>query len=239
MADLRIAYVGDSQGEALFPRLEKRLAQALGLAGTQRTLTTVLSRAQRGWSERNYQTDNTLPAQLAEARPDVVIIGLGGNNSVKDTARYLATVRWVLDAAREAGAAQIIWLGPAAATKEPFKSNKEWTRSAQSTALSAESDVVWVDMFPFTGSGHATDGVHFVMSHYDKWATQLAKSLSSVFSKATASQAQNKEERADDGGNRGVWAAVGIGVLALVSLGFAIKRVLRPSRKPRPLITNR
>lgn len=239
MSDLRVAYIGDSQGEALFPRLEKRLAQALGIGGTKKTLTTVLSRAQRGWSERNYQTDNTLPAQLAEARPDVVVIGLGGNNSVKDTARYLATVRWVLDAAREAGAAQIIWLGPAAATKEPFKGNKEWTRAAQTTALSAEPDVVWVDMFPFTGTGHSTDGVHFVMSHYDKWATQLAKSLSSVFSKATASRSPNKEESTDDGGNRGVWAAVGISVLALVSLGFAIKRVLRPSRKPRPLISNR
>lgn len=233
MTDLRVAYVGDSQGEALFPRLERRLAQALGLANAQRSLTTVFTRAQRGWSERNYQTDNTLPAQLAEARPDVVVIGLGGNNSVKDTTRYLATVRWVLDAARAAGATRIIWLGPAAATKEPFKGNKEWTRATQTTALSAEPDVVWVDMFPFTGTGHSTDGVHFVMSHYDKWATQLAKSLATVVSSASPASAQLPEKKTS------AWPIIGFGVLVLVSVGFTFQRLLRPSRKPRPLIQRR
>lgn len=242
MADLRIAFIGDSQGEALFPRLEKRLGQALTLLGIPHKLSVVFSRAQRGWAERNYQVDNTLPQQLADAAPNVVVIELGGNNSTKNAATYLASVRWMLDAARASGAGKIIWLGPAAATKEPFKGNKEWTRNTQSTALTAEDDVAWVDMFPFTATGQGADGVHFITSHYDKWATQLAKALAPLLREIPDSRRVARGE--DETKERSLLPYVGGGIALLVVAGFLVQtvraRLLRPRRKSdRPLISNR
>jgi lysophospholipase L1-like esterase len=135
----------------------------------------VLSRFQRGWSEGSYKKDGTLLAQLAAAKPDTVVIELGGNNSSLSDASYRPNIDWVLAAAKASGARTILWLGPAAATKEPYKSNKEWTRSYQSQYL-PQKGVIWYDNFPHTQSGHV-DGVHFGGSVYNAWAPVLVEQI--------------------------------------------------------------
>lgn len=164
---MKIALIGDSQSEALWPRVKKLLPPSIEV---------VLTRTQRGWSESNYMKEGLLPQQLAETRPDLVVIELGGNNATLNTEKYASYVNWMLKAARDSGATRVLYLGPAAATKEPYASNKVWTRGAQPAILSASPDVVWVDSFPHTQSGHV-DGVHFGAKTYDAWAPHIVTAI--------------------------------------------------------------
>lgn len=163
---MRIALIGDSQSEALWPRVQKAMPDA----------TFVLVRTQRGWSEWHYQKEGLLPQQLQEARPDLVVVELGGNNAFLSEAKYRPGVDWVLKAARDAGATRILYLGPAAATKEPYKSNKVWTRNFQQTYLPQQAGVTWMDSFPATQTGHV-DGVHFGGSTYNAWAPLIVSAV--------------------------------------------------------------
>ena len=148
---LRVALIGDSQSEVLWPLLQKLMPQH----------DFVLVRTQRGWFELQYKNEGKLAQELLDAKPDLVIVELGGNNYLSSDSKYQSNVDWVLSAARSGGARQILWVGPAAAAKEPFKTNKEWTRSFQERYLPKQADVIWMDSFPYTKSGHADDGVHF------------------------------------------------------------------------------
>jgi lysophospholipase L1-like esterase len=160
---VKIALIGDSQSEALWPRVQKALPQH----------TFSLVRTQRGWSELNYMKEGKLAQQLEDAKPDLVVIELGGNNATLSNEKYQSYVDWMLKAARESGARKIIYYGPAAATKEPFKSNKEWTRAFQKQYLSSQPSVVWYDNFPYTQTGQV-DGVHFSAKTYDPWSKVIA-----------------------------------------------------------------
>lgn len=171
----RVALVGDSQAEALWPRVQKAMPD----------VDFVLSRFQRGWSEWSYRKDGTLAQQLLDARPDLVVIELGGNNSFLTDGTYRPNVDWLLDAVRASGAKHVLWLGPAAATKEPFKTNKEWTRAYQSQYLPAQN-VTWYDNFPHTQSGHV-DGVHFGPSVYNAWAPILVEQIRKTLASTDAS----------------------------------------------------
>lgn len=207
MTPPRIALIGDSQAEALWPRVQKLLPEA----------DFVLSRFQRGWSEWSYKNDGTLAAQLAAARPDLVVIELGGNNSFLTDAKYRPNIDWMLSAARASGAKKVLWLGPAAATKEPYKSNKEWTRSYQSQYL-PQKDVTWYDNFPHTQAGHV-DGVHFGGSVYNAWAPVLAEQIR----KAAEAAGANSLPRLSASQKKALLAVFGVlggGVL----LAFVLKR---------------
>jgi lysophospholipase L1-like esterase len=171
----RVALIGDSQAEALWPRVQKAMPD----------VDFVLSRFQRGWSEWSYKNDGTIAQQLIDARPDLVVIELGGNNSFLTDVKYRPNVDWMLNAAKASGAKHVLWFGPAAATKEPFKANKEWTRAYQSQYLPSQG-VTWYDNFPHTLSGHA-DGVHFKPSVYNTWAPALVEQIRGAISSLDAS----------------------------------------------------
>ena len=166
MSKPRVALIGDSQAEALWPRVQKAMPD----------VDFVLSRFQRGWSEWSYKNDGTVAQQLAATQPELVVFELGGNNSFLTDSKYKPNVDWLLNAARASGARRILWLGPAAATKEPFKANKEWTRATQSQYMPSQSDVIWYDNFPHTQEGHV-DGVHFNGRVYDAWAPVLVEQI--------------------------------------------------------------
>jgi lysophospholipase L1-like esterase len=211
----RVALVGDSQAEALWPRVQKAMPE----------VEFVLSRFQRGWSEWSYKNDGTITQQLATAKPDLVVFELGGNNSFLTDAKYRPNVEWLLDAARNCGARTILWLGPAAATKEPFKSNKEWTRSYQSQFMPNQPGVIWYDDFPHTQSGHV-DGVHFNGRVYDAWAPVLVGQI------RNALQNQVPAVVTEQTGTNGKMVAVGFGVLFTgVLLAYGMKRLLRPTKR--------
>lgn len=166
---VKIALIGDSQSEALWPRVQKAMPDA----------EFVLVRTQRGWAESHYRKEGKLPEQLAAAHPDLVVIELGGNNATLSAPTYQASVDWMLSAARQSGASRILYLGPAAATKEPYKSNKVWTRAFQQAYLPTQPGVTWVDSFPYTQTGHV-DGVHFGGKTYDAWAPQIVTAIQTL-----------------------------------------------------------
>jgi hypothetical protein len=165
---LRVALIGDSQSEVLWPLLKKSMPQH----------DFVLVRTQRGWFELQYKNEGKLAQELLDAKPDLVIVELGGNNYLTSAVKYQPAVDWMLNAARAGGARQVLWVGPAAAVKEPFKSNKEWTRGFQQQHLQTQPDVVWMDSFPYTQSNHADDGVHFKGSSVHRaWASAIEQQV--------------------------------------------------------------
>jgi lysophospholipase L1-like esterase len=201
---MKIALIGDSQSEVLWPRVQKALPQH----------QFVLVRTQRGWAESHYRNEAKLEQQLADAKPDLVVIELGGNNATLNDEKYQASVDWMLNAARKSGAKSILYFGPAAATKEPFKSNKEWTRTFQSKYLPSQAGVTWYDNFPHTQTGHA-DGVHFGQSTYSTWAAAIVPVIESA---ATGSGGFSLVPRTPGGK-----VAAGIVlVAALALLGYAL-----------------
>lgn len=170
-ARLRIALIGDSQSEVLWPLLQKSMPQH----------DFVLVRTKRGWFELSFKSEGKLAQELLDARPDLVVIELGGNNYLTSEGKYQPAVDWMLNAARAGGARQVLWVGPAAAVKEPFKSNKEWTRGFQEKYLPKQPDVVWMDSFPYTQTGHADDGVHFKGSSVHRsWASAIEQKIEGV-----------------------------------------------------------
>lgn len=163
---MRYALVGDSQGQGLFPHLQKHL-EAAGHAVT-------LSRAVPGKPPSWWARDASLPGQLAGAQPDVVVYLIAGNNTDFNPASYGQSVATVVGYARSAGARTIYWLSPGTATKEPFTSNHNRTAEIEPPIMQSLG-VTWLDMRPLTLTGHRSDGVHFVIpSAYQAWAAQVA-----------------------------------------------------------------
>lgn len=201
---VRIALIGDSQSEALWPRVQKVLPHH----------DFVLVRTQRAWAESHYKSEGKLEQQLKDAKPNLVVIELGGNNATLNDEKYKASVDWMLNAARQSGAKKILYFGPAAATKEPFKGNKEWTRSFQSKYLPGQPGVAWYDNFPHTQTGQV-DGVHFGGPTYNTWAAALVP----VIDSAAKSSAGFDLVPATPGGK----IAAGILLIAvLVGVGYAV-----------------
>ena len=168
-----IALIGDSQSQALWPRVTKALS-AQGY-------TVVLSEANPSWSENSYRTKMpSLPAALAAARPEVVVIELGGNASPsKGEAAYREDVAWLVDAARAAGAKRIIWFGPAtsiASIDADTADRHEKIANMQASLLPAMG-VEWYDSRPITTTDQRSDGVHFERPGYERWAAWIVERI--------------------------------------------------------------
>lgn len=171
----RIALIGNSQSEALWPLVRSAMP----------THEFVLVRTERGWFEYGYKNEGKVAQQLKDAKPDVVVIELGGNNYLTTAGKYQPYVDWMLEAARQSGAKRILWLGPAAATKEPNKTNKEWTRGFQQSYLTPQPNLTWMDSFPYTQTGHR-DGVHFSAKVYKPWSEVIVAAIEAEVKAATS-----------------------------------------------------
>lgn len=176
-----IAFIGDSHAEALWPRVEKRIA------GTG--YEVVLKEANRGWSEASYRSKKpTLPATLAAARPDVVVIEIGGNAQPSGGEdKYRSDVEWLVSAAKAAGAGRILWFGPATSDANiaaETASRHDWAAEMQRAILPALG-VEWYDSRPTTLTGQRSDGVHFDSSAYDRWAAEIAARILAPATKST------------------------------------------------------
>jgi lysophospholipase L1-like esterase len=169
-----IALIGDSQSQALWPRVTKALS-AQGY-------TVVLSEANPSWSENTYRTKMpSLPAALASAKPEVVVIELGGNaRPSKGEAAYREDVAWLVDAARASGAKRIIWFGPAtsiASINADAADRHEKIANMQAYMLPAMG-VEWYDSRPITMTDQKQkDGVHFERPGYDRWAAWIVERI--------------------------------------------------------------
>lgn len=166
-----LALIGDSHAQAIWPRVQRALAST--------EYSVVLLEANPGWSEASYRSRAPeLPAQLKQAAPNVVVFGLGGN-AQKTGEAYAEDVRWLVAAAKDAGAKRIIWYGPAtsvASINLDAATRHERTADAQKILL-PELGVEWYDSRPLTMTEHRSDGVHFTPAGYDRWANAFLGTL--------------------------------------------------------------
>lgn len=170
-ADQRIFIVGDSHVQMLGPMLARRLERdGFVVEGWE---------SRPGWSTARYRRCGDLGRLLvAHGRPEIVVVSLGGNDIVSSRRRYRRELVWVVEQARAAGAAQVVWLGPAtsdgdassraAATGARHERNAELQRQ-----ILPDLGVKWVDSRPLTRANHRRDGVHFTRAGYSSWATAI------------------------------------------------------------------
>lgn len=162
-----VALIGDSHSQALFPRVRPQL--------TAGGLRVVLEEARPGWSLSRYIADGVIE-RIESARPDLVIVSLGGNDRPAATANYPAMVQDFLDRLFASGVEHVVWNGPAdtsiAADVSVTRAHRQ-VRDLLRDTLSLQDNVTWVDAFPVTGSGHRADGVHFEGPGYTRWANHL------------------------------------------------------------------
>lgn len=167
---VRVALVGDSHAQVVWSLFKARLGD-LG--------TVVFSRAEPGWEIRSYQQDGKLADQIQEARPDVVVFGVGGNNFELTASAYVKRLEWAVETARKAGARWILWVGPATALPDDVAARHEATAALQQ-ALLPPLGVTWIDARPWTRTGHQDDGVHFKTATYTTWAESVLAKLRDV-----------------------------------------------------------
>jgi hypothetical protein len=164
---MKIALVGDSHTQVVWPLLSTLLQSA----GHK----IVLQRSQPGWDVRSYQTENALSGQLYNAKPDIVVFGLGGNNFELNNS-YENRIAWVIQAAKNAGARTVLWVGPATAKDKNASTRHEWTANFIANQA-GNYGFSFLDTRPFTLSGHREDGVHFTSTVYRDWAQRVKSAL--------------------------------------------------------------
>ena len=196
---MRVALIGNSHSQALWPRVQDAL-EAAGHAVT-------LSRAEPGWTAARYRTEGALEGELLQAAPDYVIVELGANNwNFNDS--YFDAVRWLIDAAKAAGARTVLWLGPptsdAAIAPDTARAH-ERTSNMQSQHIESLG-ARWGDTRDWTRTGHRSDGVHYTSAGYDSWAAHIVAAFESNQRKVPV----------------GVWLGVGA-VARLAALAYRVR----------------
>jgi lysophospholipase L1-like esterase len=192
---MRISLIGDSHAQALWPRV------TAALSGQHDVVNSI---AQPGWSEAKYLSSWQLPGIFAAARPDLVVYELGGNNQALNASAYRPTVESLVRLAREQGA-QVLWVGPATAYREPWASAHEATANLQKSILPGLG-VTWLDSRGVTQSApHSADGVHLQPAGYDAWARAITSTIQGL--------APNRRQIAsrEEGNTAGV--VLGLGLL--------------------------
>jgi hypothetical protein len=162
---MRIALIGDSHSQALWPIVRPALAAAGHIV--------VLQEANPGWSEAKYLS-STLGAKLAGAKPDLVVYELGGNNMKMDMASYRNDALGLVQLAKQAGAS-VLWLGPPSSNAAVAASTS--ARHEATANMQEQLGLDWVDSRPYTLSNHRSDGVHFDSTGYNNWAKSVLPQL--------------------------------------------------------------
>ena len=167
---MKVALVGNSHAQALWPRVQRSL-EAAGHVVT-------LARAEPGWTAARYRSEGLVGEQLLQAAPDYVIIELGANNWNRGDS-YFDDVKWLIDSAKAAGARTVLWLGPPApnpAVAPDIAKAHEITSNMQAAtipSLGAE----WVDTRNWASTSHGSDGVHYTLAGYDSWSERILASF--------------------------------------------------------------
>lgn len=165
----RVVLIGDSHMEALGPRLSRSLPQ-LGV-------TVLGATANRGKSARWYVTQGIVPSLTRGA--DVVIFELGGN----DASQHRLPEEHKRDVAAligQARPAEVIWIGPGVTERADLEAYRGPLRMAQK-AIVRGAKGAWIDSQGLTRkSDLRSDGVHFTMPGYDRWAALLQQRLATV-----------------------------------------------------------
>ena len=170
---MRIALVGDSHSQAVFPILSKLLRE--------RGDDIVLQISKPGWDIVSFKKEGKLESSLIEANPDMVIFSLGGNNQILSE-RYNDELDWITGIARKANEnVNIIYVGPAKSLRIDVERRHQFTNNMIRRYCN-EHNIKFIDVYPITMSGHRDDKVHFNSDTYKKWATYVFNQLNSVIS---------------------------------------------------------
>ena len=130
--------------------------------------------AHRGKGVRWYLDETRLDRILAELRPTILVVELGANDTA--TPAYEDLLGQFVRKVKAAGA-QIVWVGPPAATNPEVDARHRAVTTVQSFYL-GEKGVPFIDARPMTADlDHARDGVHFTRAGYDEWARRLAPAI--------------------------------------------------------------
>jgi lysophospholipase L1-like esterase len=167
---VRVALIGDSHSQAIWPRLSPLLI-SLGH-------DVVMERAEAGWSAKSYRDEGRLHLQLIEASPEIVIIELGANNfDFSDS--YLENLRYMVEAAKQAGARKVLWFGPATVDSKiaPEHSIGHIKTAEMQSSFLPSMKTKWFDSQPWTLRDHGSDGVHFTNAGYDSWTNHIFRSF--------------------------------------------------------------
>lgn len=175
-ASFRVALIGDSHSQALWPHLRKDL-EALGH-------TVVLEEARAGWSEKSYLREGHLPGKLRASRPDLVVFELGGNNQDMNGESYQKQAEALVDLAHQVGAS-VVWFGPprSNANRAANTARRHEITAEMQALLLPQTGTAWFDSRPFTETGHREDGVHFNRATYTNWAAAMLPRIESAMNR--------------------------------------------------------
>lgn len=170
--------VGDSHVRMLGPMLRDQLEDdGLRVLGYE---------SRPGWSTARYQRAGDLrDVLLANGRPEVVVVSLGGNDFVGSRESYREQLAWIVSEARAAGAREVIWIGPATSdatvSERAARTGARHERNAElQRELLPELGARWVDSRPVTVAHHGRDGVHFTREGYAGWAGSVRPEVERV-----------------------------------------------------------
>lgn len=147
----RIAMIGDSHSQILFPLL----ASSLRSKGHE----IVYQVSNAGWGVKSYNQRPDIVSDLVQTDPDVVIVSLGGNNQKTDD-RYREDVKTFI---KSLGAKSIVWIGPFYSTRDDVQRRHQWTDLWLKHRL--PSSARYIQTMDISKDGH-TDQVHFTRSKY-------------------------------------------------------------------------
>lgn len=159
---MKIALIGDSHSQAVFPRLVP-LLEAEGHE-------VVWQVSKPGWGARSLLSAGSA---APPAETEAVMVSLGGNNhDLSDS--YGETVDAFLDGMQ---GLRVAWVGPAASDASIAPSTAarhEWTARFLGPHL-RKRGIAFIDARRFTREGHRNDGVHFTSAAYDRWADSVLR----------------------------------------------------------------
>jgi hypothetical protein len=198
---IRTALIGDSHARVVFRTMEKLLPQA--------GFNPIYKKAENGWGLKKHIDRGLLPS-LRQAKPEVILVSLGGNNQKTKTADYQKTVDQLLSTAKAIGS-RIIWVGPTTSDTARAASTErrhEWTHQFLQKYLPSKG-IDYINMRYFTQSGWKSDGVHYPSSKYKRWAEMVTQKMGEL-----------KEQLKP--GVSPLMIGAGVAVLTLLTAGTAI-----------------
>ena len=167
---MKIGMIGDSHSQVIFPMV----SSALSSAGHPVSLQV----SRPGLSEKAFLNDADLWSQIAYAKPERMIIALGGNN-MEGASYVFTTLGPLISRLREAGVKDILWIGPFRAdeAKAPSTAARHATTNGYLTCGLLTRGVTFVDVYDLTDLAGSNDGVHLTPAAYRRVVEQIKPQL--------------------------------------------------------------
>lgn len=162
-----IAMVGDSHSVTHFKYLQPILES--------KGMSVGYYKPKVGWSARAFITRDDVNIHDMPQGLDVAVIALGGNNFELNEETYFGRLDTFIDRLKQSGIKKIVWMGPMFTREDidPETARKHnWTRQAQEKYFK-NKPYYWIDMYPYSQEGHASDGVHFNSSQYESMINNI------------------------------------------------------------------